>query len=1184
MWLAAFVLVAVSGAIVYATYFLPVDHIRTKIEMNASDALKQTVRIDGLALDPLSGFELSGIHVDVEGTRAIDLDRVLLKYRLLPLLNMKFVVHEVVIADATIDVRVEDLLAGLETADDSDHAIDDDEHEDAEHDADSDAAAPRDIPSIPLAVELHRFAVSNANVMIVLHDDLSVSTTGLNVNVAAVLGRDNAQLTGTLSIAELATVLDAKRVTFPLNVDWNIAFDFDTETLTVDHVTFGAGSALTATVRGTVADVLRTRRVDFALHDATIDIEALRALIHDVLPETFAGMAVAGTIHPSLQVGGQVSGDAFDGHANGGLSIRDFAATVPRFQAELNPTHIAIEVPQIVVTNNMADTAALSVAIESGGASFAEHALDALDLRLEGTYAATGEVATTLSLDGEAVHVAIPDVGLVTVPVALALNANGNVESLDLTVDRLAVDLGSMLHVAIEGTIGSATDGSGTRRVDLSADVQPDLAQLLALVPGEWLSGLRLMPSDTSDSMLVKGSAVLDQDHLPQSAQITSRLALHSLGVAVSEPQAAVTVDGVNVSVDADYLKASGAVSASVKSTIGLSKLSQGGNRVSVGRVGIDLGANVSANLSQGFELERMIATNTMKVRIKDVGYTTPALAAGLDSLHLSLRARQDLIAGRYELEQLTVDARPVFLVNGNGTYHVEPQTFAVHLGVPKIDLHRLITTASGKRVPEHEQAEVSGTMGLSVHASGRVPDEEDIAALSFPVSMHARFHMKDVDVRWQGHFIDNARAKGSVSFLPGEHDRAVVMTELRMNAVGLPEALPIRHVMDPFVSVRLDSTDFDEIQLKHVTLGMRGAEVNVGGTISGFRKALIEKPVAIGRLLEQVFAHITTDASVELAAWDEVLHPHGMTASGTAGVRVDVLKKDRGPMTASVTIDSRDVHAELEGIRVVDVDGSIAVRKTLQWMSEEDRQTPPAVFHPADRVSALRVHSDPHDMFSFRALKAGSITADNFSSHIEFDGSHLKIQNLALNLLNGGIGGDVVISTGDALGLDARIQLSAIDMNALLDEQIQGEGDARVTGTLVLRAFLDDARQSIDLGSMELLLNVTAIGKDVLDRVLLFLDPQESNPMIATARSNVSLGNPSHVILRIAKGVLGMEIGFQEGLISGFSVDRIPVSSVKNLRVMDALVPGVKQLAGAVELIEAQWYGVDEHETFVVR
>ena len=1186
-WLRRFVLgllllvvLGLAGIIVYAKYFLPVDLIRIKIETIASDALKQTVRIDGLVLDPFTGFEVSGIHVDVEGKRAIDLDRVLLKYRLLPLLKMKFVIDELLIADTSIDLRLEDLLAGLQTdAKEPEH-----EPEEPDDDSDSETAEPPEIPAIPLAIELNRFAISNSNIMLILNDDLSVSTTGLNLNLAAAVKPEGAKLTGSLSIAELGSVVDGKAVKLPMEVDWDIAFDFDTETLTIDHVRLDVGSALTIAVRGSVADVMRTRRVDLAVHDTTINIEALLAMVQDFVPDSLAGLAVSGTIHPSLAVSGGAGGGAFDGKVKLGLSVRGLAATVPTFQAVLKPTNVTIEVPQLAVANNMPDAATLSVAINSEGASFEEHVLDTLDLELVGNYAATGEVATSLFIDGEAVHVAVPDMGQVTVPLAVALKVHGNYTSLDLTLERLTVDLGSLLHIAVDARARQDVDNPDARQVELNVDVQPNLAQLLALVPEELLSGLQLTPSDRPDSMKVRVKATLDADHVPQSARVTSHLAFHSLGVVVSEPQAAVTLDALKVSVAADYLQVSGAVNATVKGEIGLSGLSQGDNLISVGTVGVDLGADIEANLSSDFKPERLVATNIVKVRVKDIGYTTPELAVGLDSLDLSVKAKQDLIAGSYQLEQLTVDARPVFLVNASATYHDDPKTFAVNVGIPEIDFAHLIKTASGELLAEQAQTEITGTMGLSLRASGRVPDREEIDALSIPVSLQTRFQMQDIDVQWQGHTVDNARAKMSISFLPEENHRAEIMTELRVDTVGLPEELPLRQVVDPFISVKLDSTNFDEVQLKHVKLGMQGAEVDVSGTIAGFRKALTQSPLDVGRLIEQVFVQITAKAAINLGALDEVLQPQGITATGTAGVTLQALKKDRGPITVSIQLDSHDVNAELEGIRVVDVDSSISVRKALQWMSADGDDIRKTVFHPADRVSALRVHSGPHDMFSFRELEIGSIIADNLSSHIEFDGSSFKIQNLVLNLLNGGIGGDVVITTGETLGLDARVQLSEIDMNALLDAHAQVEGDARVTGTLVLRVFLDDARKSIDFGSMEVLLNITTIGWDVLDRVLLFLDPEGSNPMIVMARSKVSLGNPSHAIIHITKGLLAMEIGFQQGLLSGFKVDRIPVSTLKNLHVMDTLVPVVEQLAGAVEMIEAQQYGVDENGTFVLR
>ena len=521
--------------------------------------------------------------------------------------------------------------------------------------------------------------------------------------------------------------------------------------------------------------------------------------------------------------------------------------------------------------------------------------------------------------------------------------------------------------------------------------------------------------------------------------------------------------------------------------------------------------------------------------------------------------------------------------VNGNAVYDVESGIFAVDVDVPAIHLAHLIEAPSGEFFAAYGRARGVGTMGVTLQASGRIPDERPIDIFSLPVALQTRFQVNDVDVEWEGNAVDNAQAAVHVSLRPEEQYHAEVMAEFRGDTIDLSGILPIPRLTRPFLAVRLRGVDFDDLEIRNVTFAVQGAEVDIGGTVAGFREALARAPLDVRRLVGPVLGRVHAKASVDLRVFEDVLRSRGIAVSGDVGVDVRVTKEDRGPVVASVHVDSRNVDVELDGMRMRDVDGSIVLRKTLQWMAARD-DVRPVVFHPTDRVPALRAHADPRRMVSFRELDIGSITLDNVSSHIAFDGSRFMMQNVALSLLNGSMGGDVVISMGETLGVDARVQLSAIDVSELLDEHARIDGDTQMTGTLILHAFLDDTRESIDFGSLDVLLDITAIGRDVLDRVLLFLDPEESHPMIAMARSNVALGTPSRVIIRIAKGMLGIDIDFRGGLVPGFRVDRIPVSRLTHLRVMDALAPVVRQLTGAVALIEVQHYGVDDTGTFVVR
>ena len=634
----------VCGIIVYAAHFFPADRVRTQMETIASDMLKRPVRIDSLVVNPFVGLEMSGIHIDVENEQSVDLDRVVLKYQILPLLRMRFVVDEFVVADTNVDVRLDDVLAVFAAgAHEAERGLDA-----SDHGAASDETEPPKVPAIPLAIDLRRVAISNANVTVALDDRFSVSATGVNVHAAAAVRPDRVHLTGALTVAEIAAMAEGTHAALPVDADWDVAFDVDTETFTANRVTLALGSVLTVSLRGTVADAMRTRVVDVEVHNSTLHVAPLLAVVQDVLPEAVGDMTVAGTIRPELRISGEAEGGAFDGNVHGTVVVRGLAATMPAFRVVMQPTDVAIDVSRIDVIENSPDAAALDVALDSRGASFAGHALDAFDLDVTGTYDPAGDVAATLTMQGEAMYVAVPEFGRVSMPVAVHLEVDGNHASLDLDVNRFAVALGSLLHLSADAEVRRSTGASGTRDVDLAVNVRPNLAEFFTVVPDGLWPGVHMTSSGAKDSMTATARIVLDADHMPQSARVTGDFAFRSLGIALSEPEMAGVFDGVQASVDADYDRASGEVVAAVKGRASLSKVSDGNDVLSAGSVGVDLETTVDAVLSRDFSLERFVAANVVDASIEDIGYTTPEFAVGFDRVDVSVNAEQDLVSGRY--------------------------------------------------------------------------------------------------------------------------------------------------------------------------------------------------------------------------------------------------------------------------------------------------------------------------------------------------------------------------------------------------------------------------------------------------------------------------------------------------------------------------------------------------------
>ncbi len=191
------------------------------------------------------------------------------------------------------------------------------------------------------------------------------------------------------------------------------------------------------------------------------------------------------------------------------------------------------------------------------------------------------------------------------------------------------------------------------------------------------------------------------------------------------------------------------------------------------------------------------------------------------------------------------------------------------------------------------------------------------------------------------------------------------------------------------------------------------------------------------------------------------------------------------------------------------------------------------------------------------------------------------------MNLLRGGLGGNLVLTTGKAFGVMTKLEATQLDVNDLLKPERKIQGDSLVDGIVDVTAFFDDTKGSLDLGKSEIDLFLTRIGQDALDRLLVFIDPEGSNPSIVGARSAVMLANPSTVRVTLRKGLLSLEIQFQKGVLSAlksFQINRIPVGRIKNFRNITQTIPRWETIREMMQLMGADHYGVDEGGKIILR
>jgi translocation and assembly module TamB len=244
-----------------------------------------------------------------------------------------------------------------------------------------------------------------------------------------------------------------------------------------------------------------------------------------------------------------------------------------------------------------------------------------------------------------------------------------------------------------------------------------------------------------------------------------------------------------------------------------------------------------------------------------------------------------------------------------------------------------------------------------------------------------------------------------------------------------------------------------------------------------------------------------------------------------------------------------------------------------LAWRSVGERPPLKKRFQPSDYIAELKAVSRKGRTITIDRLQFGPFTVQNFSTNLAFEQQSLKLQNLAMNLLGGGIGGNMIIAAEHPLRISTELEVANLDVNQLMQTESKIRGDSIIAATIGLATILQSATGAVDLSRLEFNLHITHIGKEALDRLLIFLDPEGSNPTLSNVRAQLKFANPSRVTVEVARGQLSLTIHFQGSLVPTFKLERVPIAKMKNIEKLTAAIPNWEDLTKMLQLIGADTY-----------
>jgi len=1167
-WLAiagALVLLLLLCLTLLLTYWFPSELVRQELEVRLSDMLEGSVRIQDLSFNLLTGLSLQQVEFQQAGQPMIELDRLILDYSLFGLFQQKLKINEIRIdgADLFLD------LPGLQSASPSSPPA-----------APSPPSQAGSLPPIPLTVDLEALVISRTNIDVVVFPDVVARLRDLNLEVAGGVTQDAARLKGDLTVSQVGLDLEGKQLRFPLGLVLDVEADLAAPHLSLNDVTLSSEPTLTLTLSGSVDDFLGSPTLELSLDRSHLDLKQIVALVRDFIPEEFREVTLSGIVSPTLSVRGSLGAHEFTGTIHTHSTFQDVQTDLPQFEAKLESTDVEIHLTDVVVKDNMPDAGTVEIHVQSEKAAFQTYDVGGLDFQVAGDYFALGPVSATMKISGIAHVPPQGSVDALMLPFDVRLDARGNYRTQDATIKQLDVELGELMDVSITGTINP--NPAKTMNVDFKTRLEPHLEYILPLIPRNLLPNLEIEKISAPDFLTVDIQGTLDAQHRPIQMDASARWNVGNVTIKENALSAGGTLESMNFSLSTQYNAGREDIRGTLAGTMNLAGLGYE-NMAAVGHVRMALDTTFRGRLSPMFEVSQLGAEQAMNLLVKDIQYASPDLGMGLEEVSISTTLQENLDSQHYRVKALRVTSEGLMDVQLSADFQQKTNEFKVVMNIPYVNIGELQRKFSGQAVQGLRALHSGGELALAVKASGRVPQKDEIKTLDLPVTVDSTLSLDNVHAAYGDYQVKGVKGSLDFSLAPGDRPEVKVKTDVTVPELVLGPGLPLERVSETYATLDVLTKNFDDVDVKTLRVGMRGVDVSLEGSIGGLRD-MIEAKKDVKAILPDVFAQVETSARLSLDEFQQVLRPQGLLGSGQADLSLSLLKKERGPLSFRLELGSRDVNVSQDGTRIKKVQGQISIRKQLEWRDHRSGTRLKGRFRPSDILSQLRSIKGKERSLAIDRLEVGGLTISDFTANIVFDQDSFKIQNVAMNLLDGGLGGNIIVRGGKAFGVAGRFEAAQLDLNQLLVDQRKISGDSRVDATIGFSVFFEEDTGVLDLSRTEMRLFVTHIGAEAVDRLLVFLDPEGSNPTLVSARSQIKLANPSNVALQLSRGMLSLKIQFSEGVLPTFELKRIPVGKIKQFKAVTEAIPAWENVRAIMDIMGAKTYGIDNQGTLVIQ
>lgn len=589
----------------------------------------------------------------------------------------------------------------------------------------------------------------------------------------------------------------------------------------------------------------------------------------------------------------------------------------------------------------------------------------------------------------------------------------------------------------------------------------------------------------------------------------------------------------------------------------------------------------------------------SQKTQINKPSFHQDSLALDLKSARLETLSRQNLATGEVNIDTFLLQVPDLLNAQLKADLKEWGETFAVESQIENLQLGSLWDRVPDTFKSDLKTLKTGGVLDISMKAKGSMPTKKqqndavksiipeeplwiqllipDRKSDKTPIEIETEIQLNNGFLKDSAKEMgaENLRAKTRLTFKNGHGD-------LKGNFSGKLKGLTEPSLAPEFdYHYALDNLNILRIKKHHLKLADKGIQHSLEGFVKGLKPFITgQRPIRPSEILNRLDIKLTNTNTLDISqAVTENTEELLGDMKGVIESKIN-LHQSAGKtlgLDGSLGFDKFSLQLP-SGIALENLTGEFPFTKSLQLDPEQMKEKLDG-FSAAQKkfFTPLRNFSRYKNIIRADSLKIKEQVLRDIGLDVVFKDNRLMAEKFIFDVLGGSMGGNLfLIQDRQGPVIKFSTEFAGIDASKLLAIPLEKKVDSKVDGNLQISLKINTGfeDQPVSLDQLSVKISITRIGTQTLDRLLLFIDPEESKPAIMDTRAKLKLAVPHQVMISLENGNLNVEAWLKSdllGIIKAPELKRVPVAAFKMFNAIHEQLQTLKELGQISNYLSAR-------------